>query len=222
MFGVIFEKQTYRNLGYLLSAFPLGLIYFVLLVTGMSLGLGLSIIWVGIPILMIMLMAVQALGRFERELANKVLNVEIVPPVYPEGRSGFIGQFKTYGSSATTWQAFIYLLLKFPFGLLSFCAAIVSIALILGLLTAPLVYLIQSAIMTSLNVDYSGWMLYLPVDGHFDPVKMLLLMPCIPVGVLLIPVLLSGLNGLATGWAAFANAMLGREVKHEYYPTSWY
>lgn len=222
MFGVIFERQTYRNLGYLLSAFPLGLIYFVLLVTGMSLGLGLSIIWVGIPILMIMLMAVQALGRFERELASKVLNVEIVPAAYPEGRSGFMGQFKAYASSATTWQAFIYLLLKFPFGLLSFCTAVVSIALTVGLLTAPLVYLIQSAIMTSLNVDYSGWMLYLPVDGHFDPVKMLLLMPCIPVGVLLTPVLLSGLNGLALGWSAFAKAMLGQEVKREYYTTSWY
>jgi hypothetical protein len=56
-FGVAIWGQTYLNLLYLLLAFPLGLFYFVLLVTGFSLGFGLLILWVGVIILVGMLVA---------------------------------------------------------------------------------------------------------------------------------------------------------------------
>ncbi len=50
-FGVIARPQSYINIFYLLLAFPLGIAYFVFLVTGISVGASLIIIWVGIPIL---------------------------------------------------------------------------------------------------------------------------------------------------------------------------
>ena len=37
-FDVIVKPHTWRNVGYLLLAFPLGIFYFVFLVTGLSLG----------------------------------------------------------------------------------------------------------------------------------------------------------------------------------------
>ena len=46
-FGVALRSQTYLNLVYLLLAFPLGVFYFTLLVTGISLGFGLLIVWIG-------------------------------------------------------------------------------------------------------------------------------------------------------------------------------
>ena len=42
----IFQGRTYRHLLYLAMAFPLGLAYFVFLVTGVSLGAGLIVVWV--------------------------------------------------------------------------------------------------------------------------------------------------------------------------------
>ena len=48
-FGVIAEPQSYINILYLLLAFPLGIAYFVFLVTGISVGAGLIIIWVVFP-----------------------------------------------------------------------------------------------------------------------------------------------------------------------------
>jgi len=56
-FGVVTRGETYLNIIYLLLAFPLGTAYFVFLVTGLSLGLSLLIIWVGIPILLFMIVA---------------------------------------------------------------------------------------------------------------------------------------------------------------------
>lgn len=49
-FGVVAEPRSYLNIVYLLLAFPLGTFYFVFLVTGLSLGFGLIITLVGIPI----------------------------------------------------------------------------------------------------------------------------------------------------------------------------
>jgi len=43
-FGVVADPQSYLNIFYLLLAFPLGIAYFVFLVTGISVGTGLIII----------------------------------------------------------------------------------------------------------------------------------------------------------------------------------
>ena len=45
MFSVVVRPQTYLNIFYLLLSFPLGIAYFVFLVTGLSVGFGLLIIW---------------------------------------------------------------------------------------------------------------------------------------------------------------------------------
>ncbi|MEE8442664.1 MAG: sensor domain-containing protein, partial [Dehalococcoidia bacterium] len=54
-FGVVADPQSYINIFYLFLAFPLGIGYFVFLVTGISVGFGLLIIWVGVPILVLVL-----------------------------------------------------------------------------------------------------------------------------------------------------------------------
>ncbi|HEU5199786.1 MAG TPA: sensor domain-containing protein, partial [Ktedonobacterales bacterium] len=51
LFGVARQKQTYLNILYLLMSFPLGIFYFVALITGISVGMSTVIIWIGLPIL---------------------------------------------------------------------------------------------------------------------------------------------------------------------------
>jgi hypothetical protein len=41
IFGVGFRRETCANLVYLLARFPLGIVYFTVLLTGLSLGIGL-------------------------------------------------------------------------------------------------------------------------------------------------------------------------------------
>jgi len=50
-YGVLYRPQTYRNLLYLLLGLPLGIAYFVTLVTFISVSVGLAITLVGIPLL---------------------------------------------------------------------------------------------------------------------------------------------------------------------------
>src|SRR5215831_7417710 len=77
--GVAFRRQTYRNLLYVLTAFPLGLAYFLFLITGLSIGASLLLVWIGIPVLFLMAAAWWGLGAFERELAMLWLQLDIPP-----------------------------------------------------------------------------------------------------------------------------------------------
>ncbi len=79
VFGVVVRGQSYLNILYLLLAFPLGLTYFIFLVTGLAVGFGLFITLVGIPILLLVLGGSWVLCSIERWLARTLLNESISP-----------------------------------------------------------------------------------------------------------------------------------------------
>ena len=56
-FSVVADSQSYWRVLYLLLSYPLGLFYFVFLLTGIALGAGLVIIGIGIVILALTLAA---------------------------------------------------------------------------------------------------------------------------------------------------------------------
>ena len=162
-FGVVADPQSYLNVLYLLLAFPLGIGYFVFLVTGTSLGIGLAIIWVGIPILLIVLVVSWALCQFERALAVLLLK-EDIPPVArddPSAGSGagvsglsieerlFVNvwrRLKAHLSNRLTWTGIVYLLLKFPAGIASFVVVVTLVSLTFAFVGAPLYYSVDDGI----------------------------------------------------------------------------
>ncbi len=110
-FDVINKPQTWRNAGYLLLAFPLGIFYFVFIVTGLSLGLGLFITLLGIPVLIGVLVAVYGMGEFERMTTNSLLDLDTEPANQPprgarrtvaqaEGAGGELRDMETAGLPA--------------------------------------------------------------------------------------------------------------------------
>ena len=76
-FGAIIDPQSYINIIYLLIALPLGTFYFVFLVTGLSLGFGLIITLLGIPVLLFVLGGSSVLCRVERYIAINLLKEDI-------------------------------------------------------------------------------------------------------------------------------------------------
>lgn len=140
-FGVVTRGETYLNIIYLLLAFPLGTAYFVFLVTGLLLGLSLLIVWVGIPILLLMLAAWWGLVAFERQLAIWLLHVDI-PPMSREtvsGQGAWV-RLKAHLNNPVTWKGLAYLFARFPLGILSFVVSFTLIVLTGALLFAPLTY----------------------------------------------------------------------------------
>lgn len=141
LYGVFVKPQTYSNLLYLLLAFPLGLAYFIFLVTGLSVGIGLIILWVGLLILAGVLALCWPLTLFERQMAVSLLKVEI-PPITrsQENPQGILQQIKNHLSNPTTWKGIAFLFIKFPVGLASFIVTVTLGSLSLGLILAPLAY----------------------------------------------------------------------------------
>ena len=75
--GVVAEPQTYKNLLYLGLAFPLGMVYYVVLMAGFALGIGLSVLVVGLGILLGTVIGLRYIASVERRLANALLGTAI-------------------------------------------------------------------------------------------------------------------------------------------------
>jgi hypothetical protein len=119
-FGVAVRSRTWLNVLFQWLAFPLGLFYFIFLVTGLSVGLGLVVVWVGIPILLIVAGAWWLFGAFERVQAKYLLGADVpLPPRAWESANGVWGKLKAHFGSAATWKDLLYLLAKLAFGIVS-------------------------------------------------------------------------------------------------------
>ncbi|RCW51616.1 putative sensor protein [Halanaerobium sp. ST460_2HS_T2] len=140
-FKVLMEKQTYKNILYLLLSFPLGIFYFVFLMTGLTLGFGLIVILVGIPILFIILILSRILVNFEISILNNLLNTNINPlAIYEYEEVNIFQKVKKQLSNSVTWKGIIYLFLRFPLGIFSFTITISLLSVSLVFLSAPLTY----------------------------------------------------------------------------------
>lgn len=145
-----FRVQTYKNLAYLALAFPLGLAYFVGFTVGVSLGLGLAITVIGVPILLVTVAAATFAAGFEAYLANRFTGVDASVPSFlsefglREGFAlpgdGFVDSVKRLVTAPSTWTSFFLVLTKFVFGLVSFVALVVTGSVAAVMLSAPFVY----------------------------------------------------------------------------------
>lgn len=146
------DIQSYRNMFYLLLSFPLGLIYFCVLVSGISLVLSTLMIWIGVPILLLLISAWWAFAAFERRLAIHYLRVDIAPmsiatPVYASWWRSLPARL----SNRMVWKTLAYLLLKFPLSLCSFIIIMPLFVLSLGLIIVSLVLIGISAPFVALT-----------------------------------------------------------------------
>ena len=141
VFAPFTDPQSYLNLLYLLLAFPLGLFYFVLLTTGLSVGVGLIVIWVGLPLLLAMLFLAQGFVSFERALARALLNIDIAAPAAdPRQNGGLFRRLGAFLGSAQTWLSLMYLFLKFVLGTFAFTLLLALFGSSLAMMAAPFVY----------------------------------------------------------------------------------
>src|ERR1700685_2857116 len=119
-FRVAREGQTWLNILYLLAAFPLGIFYFVFLVTMIGVGASLIVIGIGIPILLATMAAWWGFAAFERIITMPWLHVNIAPMSSTPGTKwGLLGWRRLWAhmSNSATWKGLAYLSAKFFFGI---------------------------------------------------------------------------------------------------------
>ncbi len=134
-------KKFFGNLVYLLMAMPLGIVYFTLLTVGFSLGAGLTITLIGIPLLVSMIFVTYMLGDLERAITSILLGVKIAKPeARPARDNSAISILTAQLKNAAFWKEFAYLLiLKLPLGIISFTLTVVFLTLPLALMATPLI-----------------------------------------------------------------------------------
>lgn len=214
LFDVLWRAQTYLNIAYLLAAFPLGLTYFIVLVVGVSVSISTALVGVGLLLLPVMLGFSWAMAAVERRLVRTLLRVDIAPPAYPRlaYRSPW-ARLKAYLRQPMTWKGLVYLLVEFPFGVVSFCVTIALLSLSAVLVLDPLVYLVDAApyagrtsyylLVGVRAIDYA-----VPGPARFYALFALFLLTS-SLGVLVTLGSLHALNGIARAWGLFARLMLG-------------
>jgi Putative sensor len=121
-----------------LLGLPLGVAYFVWIVTGLSLGAGLAITLLGIPILTFVLSNIRPLLMGERALANALLGTNLAPVAVAPRGDGWLGRLKAYWTDGTTWRGIVYLLVRFPVGMLTFSVAVAAYSTAMWGLAAPI------------------------------------------------------------------------------------
>jgi Putative sensor len=130
--------RGWTQLTHHLLGLPLGTAYFVWLVTGLSLGLGLAITLLGIPILTLVLANIRPLLMAERGLANALLGTDLPPVAIAPRGEGWLGRLKAYWTDGMTWRGVGYLLLRFPVGIFTFTVAVTAYSVAGWALAAPL------------------------------------------------------------------------------------
>ncbi|WP_436901982.1 sensor domain-containing protein [Halovenus halobia] len=193
------EVQTYKNILYLLTAFPLGLLYFTLTVIGVSLGAGLAVLGVGIVILFATVVGVRTMAVFERALANTLLDTDIDTPDDIDAGNGLLETAKAYLLAESTLRAFGYVFAKFGLGIASFIALVTLLGTGLELLLLPVFP------EGALNVQVFGLR---PAQLFQTSTQRLL---AVALGTVLLVVSAPVLNALARVNAAVISGMLGAE-----------
>ncbi|HVB22023.1 MAG TPA: sensor domain-containing protein [Ktedonobacteraceae bacterium] len=184
LFNALGRKQTWLNITYLFMSFPLGIIYFVFLVTMLSVGVSTVIIWIGLPILFLTYLAVRGMAGLERELARHMLHIEIADArnYATQPKFSWMQWVKDGLSSATTWKSLAYLFIKFPLGIFSFCVALTLLTASLALTLEPVAYLINANILAIVNAhghDAQSWLpFFVYTNDTFDMGMFMMITNC--------------------------------------------
>jgi hypothetical protein len=132
-------RATWGEMLYALLGLPLGVTGFVFAVVTVSVGAGLGVTFVGLPLLAVTGIGAKLLADVIRRLANSLTGTEIrARPTIADAASSRFGWVGAQLTDVAAWKARAYLTLKLPLGILSFVATVTFYVNGLGLLSYPI------------------------------------------------------------------------------------
>ncbi len=143
-------RQLLVDTGYTLLALPLGVLAFTVVVTGLAAGIGTLVIWVGVAVLAVTLLAARGLAGLERAQLPEVLGRPVPRPAYLVADGGRVRRLTTPLRDPQSWLDALHAVLRLPVGVLAFSVTVTWWALALG------------------GITYGAWDWALP-DASADP-----------------------------------------------------
>jgi signal transduction histidine kinase len=143
-------RQALVDSGYSLLALPLGVLAFVVVVTGVATGVGTLVVWVGVAVLAATLLAARGLAGLERAQLPAVLDRPVPRPAYLTPDGGRVRRLLTPVRDPQSWLDALHAVLRLPLAVLAFSVTVTIWALALG------------------GITYGAWDWTLP-DASADP-----------------------------------------------------
>ena len=186
------DQATYRRLVYLLSGIPLGLVWFVALVTVWSLCVALVITPLSIVLVIGLAFLTRGFAAIEAELARSLLGADAHAPSPPPPAGKFWARLRAM-FGAGFWRAQGYLMIRsfvgFPVGIAIFSVLATALGLIFAPVWVPLVH--------------GGAQL-----GFWSPHTFIQSLVLVPAGLVLLPATLLIVGPIAGAFRPIASGLL--------------
>jgi signal transduction histidine kinase len=127
--------QLGADSAYNLLRFPLAIAAFVVVITGLSTGAGLLVVWVGVAVLAATLLAARGFAFVERVMMPAVLGRQLPSPTYLRPEGGQVRRMTTPLRDPQTWLDALHGIVAFPLAILGFVVTVTFWAIALGGLT---------------------------------------------------------------------------------------
>lgn len=138
------DSRSWTSLFFMLTTLVTGMFYFTVVVTGVSLSLGLAILIIGFPFFIAFLSFTRVLALVEGRLIEGLTGERMPRRATPPAPGGWLARIGALLRDLRTWTTLIYQLLMLPLGIAYFTVAITVSALGLGLLGGSIVGLLQA------------------------------------------------------------------------------
>ena len=132
------QPRTWAATIYLLLAMFVGVAWQVVLAVGLTLGVGLVVVWVGVFVLALTVLAWRGGAWLERRWLRLMLGIEIAEPYRPLPAGSLWRRARVLAADPATWKDLAYLVLLGPLGLVWFVITSLLWSVAIVLLTAPL------------------------------------------------------------------------------------
>ena len=139
-FGVVADPAAYGALFYMLLALATGTIYFSVVVTGLSMSLGLAVLIIGIPFFLLFVAVVRAISLAEGRLIEALLGERMPrrPRLAPASTGeGMVARVKAWFTDYRTWTTMLYMVLQLPLGIIYFTLMVTGLATSVALVISP-------------------------------------------------------------------------------------
>ncbi|MBE1498384.1 hypothetical protein H4696_005484 [Amycolatopsis lexingtonensis] len=198
---------------FLLMNLPLGVVAFALLTSFTAAGVGTAVVWVGVGLLALLVLAVRGAARLERARVYALLDRYIDLPYLPLPADGQKDRWKARLKDPSTWRDLTYFFVLFPLGLVEFVLVTVFWSTSLALAGLPVYFRWLPDGAYYFPAEDLRW---LTVDSTVEA------LPWAALGVLFIALSVALTKALAGLHARLANALLGPTVAQRRRMERWW
>ncbi|HKD54356.1 MAG TPA: sensor domain-containing protein [Steroidobacteraceae bacterium] len=206
-FGVYMDWRAYTALFYMLLSLATGVAYFTVVVTGVSLSVGLAILIIGVPFFLVFIGITRVIALGEGRLLEAATG-ERMPrrPVHPGPPAPLLTRIVEMLKDVRTWTTLLYLLLMLPLGILYFTLAVTGLAIGLRLALAPLIFAGRD--FGWFPPGFSAGMIQLDHHAYESPDTFVGALVCLVLGILVITLVMHAARAIVHGHAHLAKALL--------------